>query len=142
MIVASPEALAEAGADPAAVDKLAAGGVVLPARGTTAPSATGPFVLDGADADLAPDDIVFDRGLRLPRGDFIALVSPATAERWQADVTEIGTRFVNPRPLDDDQIRRLQAHRRHGPGRLAPELPAHADGPGADLRRDDRHAAP
>ncbi len=107
-MVASPEDLAEGGADPAAVDKLAAGGVVLPARGTSAPNATGPFVLDGAEADLAPDDIVLDRGLRLSRGESIAIVSPATAERWQADVTEIGTRFVNPEPLDDTQIRRLE----------------------------------
>ena len=108
VIVASPEGLAAAGADEAAVDKLAAGGVVLPARDAPASRATGPFVLDGAEAELTPDDVVFDRGLRLPRGELIALVSPATAERWQADVTEIGTRFVNPQPLDDAQIRRLQ----------------------------------
>ena len=108
VMVASPEALAEGGADPAAVDKLAAGGVVLPARGTPAQSTTGPFVLDGAEADLAPDDIVFDRGLRLSHGESIALVSRATAERWQAEVAEIGTRFVNPQPLDDAQIRHLQ----------------------------------
>jgi putative ABC transport system permease protein len=112
VIVTSPDYLDSAGAGRHALDVFEDGGVVVPGtltptygadRGSRPPRADERVPVVGADVELHGDQVAVEPALRTPSSGSIVFVSRDTAERWGAEIVEIGAFFVASEPLTDEQ---------------------------------------
>ena len=105
LVVNDPDELRRAGAPTNVVEAIAAGQVVVPSTGRL--TADTRFGILGTDVAIDRSDVLIT-DMAVPRGNTIALISPATADRWGLATLYWGTLFQAPNPLNERQQAELE----------------------------------